>query len=75
VARLLRCRIDVMAPRINRHGPAHVAAMRRGLEDWLRWNKMESLDDMNGIVSLETTRDPAAFERAHYIRTLHSWTK
>lgn len=26
-------------------------------------------------VSLETRRDPAAFERAQYIRTLQSWSK
>jgi hypothetical protein len=25
-------------------------------------------------VSLATTDDPAAFERANYLRTLHSWT-
>ena len=27
----------------------------------------------SSVVSLETKRDPGAFERAHYIRTLHSW--
>lgn len=25
-------------------------------------------------MSRETTDDPAAFERANYLRTLHSWT-
>lgn len=28
-----------------------------------------------GAVSLETKRDSGAFERARYIRTLHSWTR
>jgi dihydroorotate dehydrogenase (fumarate) len=55
------------------HGPAYVALMRRGLEDWLDWHAMERLDDARGLLSLKTTRDPASFERAHYIRTLHSW--
>jgi dihydroorotate dehydrogenase (fumarate) len=63
-----------MVSALLRHGPAFVATMRRGLEDWLAWHKA-SLDEMKGAVSLETKRDPAAFERAHYIRTLHSWTK
>ena len=55
------------------HGPAYVALMRRALEDWLDWHSMERLDDARGLVSLRTTRDPASFERAHYIRVLHSW--
>ena len=55
------------------HGPSYVALMRRGLEDWLDWHSMERLGDARGLLSLETTRDPASFERAHYIRTLQSW--
>ena len=58
-----------------RHGPSYVATMRHGLEDWLGLHEMSSLDEMKGIVSLQTRRDPAAFERAHYIRTLHSWPR
>ena len=64
-----------MVSALLRHGPAYVAVMRRGLEQWLDWHHMTSLDDMRGQASLQTTRDPAAFERAHYIRTLHSWTR
>jgi dihydroorotate dehydrogenase (fumarate) len=58
-----------------RHGPPYVATMRRGLEDWLERHEASSLDEMKGTVSLETKRNPGAFERAHYIRVLHSWTK
>ena len=64
-----------MVSALLRHGPAYVATMRRGLEDWLEHQKASSLDEMKGVVSLETKRDPGAFERAHYIRTLHSWTR
>jgi len=31
------------------------------------------IDDVRGRASLKDAADPAAFERAHYIRTLHSW--
>jgi dihydroorotate dehydrogenase (fumarate) len=58
-----------------RHGPAYVATMRRGLEDWLEWHKASSVEDMKGKVSLGNNRDPGAFERAHYIRALHSWMR
>jgi dihydroorotate dehydrogenase (fumarate) len=60
---------------ILRHGPAYVNTMLQGLEHWLEWNKVASLDEMRGRASLERSPDPAALERAHYIRTLHSWTK
>lgn len=56
-----------------RHGPTYVATMRQGLEQWMERHQMPRLDDMRGRSSLKTTRDLAAFERANYIRTLHSW--
>jgi len=57
-----------------RHGPAHVSVMREGLARWLAWQKFERLDEARGRVSLRTTDDRDLVERAHYIRTLHSWT-
>jgi dihydroorotate dehydrogenase (fumarate) len=57
-----------------RHGPAHVAVMREGLVRWLMWQKLERLDEARGRVSLRATGDRDLFERAYYIRTLHSWT-
>jgi dihydroorotate dehydrogenase (fumarate) len=56
-----------------RHGPAHVGVMRRGLERWMEWHKFDSLDEVRGLASLQKMADPAAFERASYLRTLQSW--
>ena len=64
-----------MVSALLRHGPAYIETMRRGLADWLEWNGVSSVDAMKGTVSLKTRQDPGAFERAHYIRVLHSWTK
>jgi dihydroorotate dehydrogenase (fumarate) len=58
-----------------RHGPVYVQTMRRGLEQYLEWYKLATLNEARGAVSLQTTSDAASFERAHYIRTLHSWTR
>jgi dihydroorotate dehydrogenase (fumarate) len=58
-----------------RHGPDYLTAMRRGLERWLDWKKANSLAEVRGRLSLKTTGDPSAFERAHYIKALHSWTR
>jgi dihydroorotate dehydrogenase (fumarate) len=58
-----------------RHGPDHLGVMRRALERWLEWHRMDSLAEMRGRASLQGSRNPEAFERAHYIRTLQSWTR
>jgi dihydroorotate dehydrogenase (fumarate) len=62
-----------MVSALLRHGPGYISVMRQGLERWMAWQKMSSIAEMRGLVSLKTSGDPAAFERAHYIRTLHSW--
>jgi len=64
-----------MVSALLRHGPAYLTTMRRGLEQWLEWNKVSSLGEVRGRLSLQTTGDPSAFERAHYIRSLHTWSR
>jgi dihydroorotate dehydrogenase (fumarate) len=64
-----------MVSALLRHGPGHVAVMRQGLERWLEWQRVESVSQMVGRASLQVSPDPASFERAHYIRTLQSWTR
>jgi dihydroorotate dehydrogenase (fumarate) len=36
-------------------------------------NEYESVDELRGSASYFATDDPSAFERANYVRTLHSW--
>jgi dihydroorotate dehydrogenase (fumarate) len=62
-----------MVSALLRHGPRYVSVMLHGLIRWLEWNQMGSVAEMQGQSSLKTTPDPAASERAQYIRTLHSW--
>jgi dihydroorotate dehydrogenase (fumarate) len=62
-----------MVSAILRHGPPYLAAMRQGLERWMEWHRLASLSEVKGRVSLARAADPAAFERANYIRTLQSW--
>lgn len=56
-----------------RHGPAFFGAMRDSLRQWMDWQHVETIDEMRGRVSAATVTDASAFERAQYIRTLHSW--
>lgn len=62
-----------MTSALLRNGPAYVSVMRRTLEDWMDDHHITELEQMRGLVSLQQTGDPAAFERANYIRTIQSW--
>ena len=64
-----------MMSALLRHGPAYVMTMRRELEHWMEQNGVSRLNEMRGKLSLQTTGDPSAFERAHYIKVLHSWAR
>ena len=58
---------------ILRHGPGYFQTLRDGLEHWMEWQKIDSIDAMRGRVSSKNVADATAFERANYIRTIQSW--
>ena len=37
-------------------------------------HEYESVDQLRGSATQATVADPSAFERANYMRTLHSWS-
>jgi dihydroorotate dehydrogenase (fumarate) len=57
-----------------RHGPEHLATVEAEVRAWMTDHEYESVAELRGSVSAATSDDPAAFERANYLRTLHSWT-
>jgi dihydroorotate dehydrogenase (fumarate) len=58
---------------VLRHGPSYFAVMREGLAAFMDGHHFDSLAAMKGRVSFAATEDPAAFQRANYIRTLQAW--
>ena len=62
-----------MVSAILREGPNYFTVMRKGLERWMDQHEFRRLTELRGLASLNQTVDPAAFERANYIRTLQSW--
>ncbi|MFP5577299.1 MAG: dihydroorotate dehydrogenase-like protein [Acidimicrobiia bacterium] len=56
-----------------RHGPEHVAVLESELLAWLTEREYHSVAQLRGSANRSTSGDPAAFERAGYVRTLHSW--
>ncbi len=62
-----------MVSAILRHGPPYFSVMRDGLAQWMEARGFASLHEINGLLSLAKMPDPDAFERANYLRMLHSW--
>jgi len=58
---------------ILRHGPRQITMLKQGLADWMEKHEYESVAQMTGAVSHRTSADPAAFERANYMRVLQSF--
>ena len=59
---------------VLRHGPEHVRTLEDQLVAWMAEREYASVSQLRGSVSYTTSDTPAAFERANYVRILHSWT-
>jgi len=62
-----------MVSALLERGPRHLAAVKRELEHWLEEHEYESVNQMRGCMNLQRCPDPAAYERANYVRVLQSW--
>ncbi|MDQ1502180.1 MAG: hypothetical protein QOI86_5520 [Actinomycetota bacterium] len=72
-ALLVGADVAMMTSAVLRHGPEHIVEVEASLRAWMDRHGYESVAELRGSVSHASTADPAAFERAHYRRTLHSW--
>jgi len=62
--------VAMMTSALLRHGPDHLSQVEARLADWLDRHGYESLDQVRGRLSQRSVRDPAAFERANYLKVL-----
>jgi dihydroorotate dehydrogenase (fumarate) len=62
-----------MVSALLKRGPQHLTLVRREMESWMEEQGYESLRQMQGSMSLLRGGNPAAFERANYVRVLQSW--
>jgi dihydroorotate dehydrogenase (fumarate) len=56
-----------------RHGPEYLAIIERDMRRWMEENGYSSVRQMRRSMSLSNCPDPQAFERANYVRVLHSF--
>ena len=55
------------------HGPDHIGRTLEAMEFWLKDHEYESLQQMQGSLSLANAENPKAFARANYMKMLDSW--
>ncbi len=56
-----------------RRGPETLSRVRSEMERWLEEHEYESLAQMQGSMGYGRSGNPAAIERANYMRILQSW--
>ncbi|MGC8781702.1 MAG: dihydroorotate dehydrogenase-like protein, partial [Anaerolineae bacterium] len=55
------------------NGPSYVTQLVRGFGEWMEAHEYESVAQMRGALSQRNVAEPAAFERANYMKILNSW--
>lgn len=58
---------------VLRHGPQALEVLIRDFTRWMEEHDYESVTEMRGCLSHKNSPDPAAFERANYLRVLQLW--
>ena len=54
-------------------GPAELATMLKEMQAWMEKNEYESVEQLKGSLSQRACPDPAAFERANYMKALNNY--
>jgi dihydroorotate dehydrogenase (fumarate) len=65
--------VTMVASELLKNGIERIQVLRDGVEEWLEENEYESLDQLRGSLSQINCAQPAAFERANYMRVLQSY--
>ncbi|HEY3296855.1 MAG TPA: dihydroorotate dehydrogenase-like protein [bacterium] len=55
------------------HGLGHVQTMLKGMEKWMGEHEYLSVAQMKGSMSQKSCAEPAAYERANYMKTIQSF--
>jgi dihydroorotate dehydrogenase (fumarate) len=66
--------VAMMTSALLHNGPDHLRPVEMRLRDWMDRHGYETVDQLRGQLSQRSVPDPAAFERANYIKTLASRT-
>jgi dihydroorotate dehydrogenase (fumarate) len=72
-AMMAGARVAMMTSALLKHGIPHLKTVRAGVLAWMEAHEYESIEQMQGSMSYRSVREPAAFERANYMKVLSSY--
>ncbi len=65
--------VTMMTSAVLEYGPYAFERMLKGITRWMEEHEYESIQQMKGSMSYQHVAEPAAYERANYIRVLQSY--
>lgn len=65
--------VTQMYAALQKNGIDHITKVLNDMESWMTEHEYESLKQMRGSMSHRSAADPAAFERANYMKALNSF--
>ncbi|MFZ5820805.1 MAG: dihydroorotate dehydrogenase-like protein [Chloroflexota bacterium] len=72
-AMMAGAKVAMTASALLRDGYACIPSILAGLREWMEAHEYESIKQMQGSMSQQAVAEPAAFERANYIKILNSF--
>ncbi|HXX21878.1 MAG TPA: dihydroorotate dehydrogenase-like protein [Terriglobia bacterium] len=73
-AMMAGARVVAITSALLRNGIGHLATLRNDMLAWMEEHEYESIRQMQGSMSQRAVADPAAFQRANYVRVLSSYS-
>jgi dihydroorotate dehydrogenase (fumarate) len=67
-------RVAMMTSALLKHGITHLTTVKNDLVAWMEEHEYSSIRQMQGSMSHHAVAEPAAFERANYLKVLSSFT-
>jgi dihydroorotate dehydrogenase (fumarate) len=72
-AMMAGAKVSMMASNLLLNGEQVIPSMLGKLESWMTEHEYKSIAQMQGSMSQKNVKEPAAFERANYMKTLNSF--
>ncbi|MEK7249660.1 MAG: dihydroorotate dehydrogenase-like protein, partial [Bacteroidota bacterium] len=65
--------VTMMCSALLKHGPQHISTVLAEIRQWMLEHEYVSVSQMKGSMSQKSIADPAAFERANYMKALNQY--
>jgi dihydroorotate dehydrogenase (fumarate) len=72
-AMMAGAKVSMMASALLQNGIPRITQILQGIVQWMEEYEYESIVQMQGSMSQQNVAEPAAFERANYMKMLGSW--